>query len=58
MSQEIERLNNALRLKVEESTGLEKRVRTAEEENERLRRGQSELEFKYGQEWQSKITTY
>ena len=58
MSQEIERLNNALRLKVEESTGMEKRVRAAEEENERLRRGQSELEFKYGQEWQSKITTY
>ena len=58
MSQEIERLNNTLRIKVEESSGYEKRLRTLDDENERLRRSQSELEFKYSQEWQSKITTY
>ena len=58
MSQEIERLNNALRLKVEESTGYEKRIRAIEDENERLRRAQNEYEYKYSQEWQSKITTY
>ena len=58
MSQEIERLNNALRIKVEESTGYEKRIRSLDDENEKLRRSQSEIEFKYSQEWQSKITTY
>ena len=58
MSQEIERLNNALRIKVEESAGYEKRLRALDEENERLRRSQNELEYKYSQEWQSKITTY
>ena len=58
MSQEIERLNNTLRIKVEESTGYEKRLRSLEDENERLRRSQSEMEYKYSQEWQSKITTY
>ena len=58
MSQEIERLNNTLRIKVEESSGYEKRLKTLDDENERLRRSQSELEFKYSQEWQSKITTY
>ena len=40
MSQEIERLNNTLRLKVEESNGFEKRVRALEEENDKLRRSQ------------------
>ena len=49
MSQEIERLNNALRLKVEESNGYEKRIRALEDENERLRRAQSEFEYKYSQ---------
>ena len=49
MSQEIERLNNALRLKVEESNSYEMRVRALEEENDRLKRNQKEFEYKYTQ---------
>ena len=44
MSQEIERLNGAIRSKSEENDGL--------------RRSLQEYEVKYSQEWQSKITTY
>lgn len=58
MSQEIERLNNALRIKVEESTVFEKKVRSLDDENDQLRRSQNELEYKFTQEWQSKITSY
>ena len=49
MSQEIERLNNALRLKLEESNSYEQRIRALEDENNQLRRSQSEYEFKFTQ---------
>ena len=72
MAQEIERLNGTLKKKVEENSNFENRLyqltqeierlngvlKQKVDENEALRRSQSEWEYKYSQEWQSKITTY
>ena len=46
MSQEIERLNVALRGKMEELSGWENKYITLQQENENLRRNQSQLESK------------
>ena len=56
LSQELERVNGNLRLKVEENNSLENRVRSLQQEIDGLRRGGSEFEFKL-QEYQSTISS-
>lgn len=58
LSQELERLNGNLRNKVDENNNLETAVRNLQQDNERMRKIQSEYEVKYTQEYQVQITTY
>lgn len=61
LSQELERLNNNLRNKVEEYNNLENKFRSLQNEYENSRRGASDLEYKLGQinhEHQAKISSF
>lgn len=61
MSQEIERLNGALRQKAEETSGYQLQLRQLQEHNEELRRGNADSGVRITQitqEYSTKITTY
>ena len=58
MSQEIERLNGALRAKVDELSSWEAKWRALQQENETLRRSQSQLESKLRDELKVNVSNY
>ena len=58
LSNEIERLNNVLKSKVEESNGYENKNRTLVQENEGIKREMKSIEQKISVEYQTRITTY
>ena len=58
LSQELERVNGNLRLKVDENSQLENNNRMLAQEVEGLKRKIGEYEFSITQEWQAKIVRY
>lgn len=61
MSQELERLNINLKKKMDEMSVLENNNYKLQQQNDELRRGGSEYEYKFSQitqEYQTKFTTY
>ena len=58
LSQEIERLNGNLRLKIEEYSRMEANLRSVQQENDGLKRRNSEYEVTITREWETKILRY
>lgn len=58
MSQEIERLNGALRTRVEELSSWESKFRAVQVENDGLKRAQADMEYRIREEMKVQIGSY
>jgi cell shape-determining protein MreC len=54
----LERVNGKLKSKIDEQPGYENKIKSLMQENETLRKNQSEIEYRLSQEIQSKVAVY